>query len=157
MYSQNNEQQVIIDYFSKNTSGNGGRFIDIGAFDPFKFSNTRALYEKQFDSTVLLHPNLLSTFKNEINKSNSTQQNNPTLHESGTPFLLKTQVIDWLKKKHNIYVVINIEPNGLGVNYFSTTYNLKNPSWHKDGFVSRKYHTEHDCVNDAIESALELI
>lgn len=55
MYSQNNEQQVIIDYFSKHTSGHGGRFIDIGAFDPFKFSNTRALYERGW-SGVYVEP-----------------------------------------------------------------------------------------------------
>lgn len=45
MYSQNQEEKVIVDYFSKNTSGHGSKFIDIGAFDPFKFSNTRKLYE----------------------------------------------------------------------------------------------------------------
>lgn len=46
MYSQNLEQQYIVNYFSQNTSGFGGRFLEIGAFDPYKFSNTRALFEK---------------------------------------------------------------------------------------------------------------
>ena len=42
MYSQNNEEQVILDVFGKAT---GGKFLDIGAFDPKRLSNTRALYE----------------------------------------------------------------------------------------------------------------
>lgn len=40
-YSQNNEESFIVDYFK----GKVGRFIDIGAYDVFKFSNTRKLYE----------------------------------------------------------------------------------------------------------------
>lgn len=46
MYSQNNEQEIILNYFNNYGNGNGGRFLDIGAFNPFKFSNTRALYER---------------------------------------------------------------------------------------------------------------
>lgn len=41
-YSQNDEEKFIVDYFSGKPKG---RFIDIGAFDVFKFSNTRRLYE----------------------------------------------------------------------------------------------------------------
>jgi FkbM family methyltransferase len=41
MYSQNNEQEIITEYFA----GRVGKFIDIGAFNAFQFSNTRALYE----------------------------------------------------------------------------------------------------------------
>lgn len=41
MYSQNSEESFILDYFK----GTIGKFIDIGAYDVFKFSNTRALYE----------------------------------------------------------------------------------------------------------------
>jgi len=40
-YSQNNEQEVILDFFS----GTPGRFLDIGAFDGVELSNTRALAE----------------------------------------------------------------------------------------------------------------
>jgi FkbM family methyltransferase len=42
MYSQNNEEEVILRYFSNK---NEGFFLDIGAYHPFKFSNTRRLYE----------------------------------------------------------------------------------------------------------------
>ena len=41
MYSQNNEEQVILDYFKDK-----GTFIDIGANDGMTFSNTRALAEQ---------------------------------------------------------------------------------------------------------------
>jgi len=45
VYSQNAEQNFILDYFKGKPSG---KFIDIGAYDTFKFSNTRALYERGF-------------------------------------------------------------------------------------------------------------
>lgn len=41
MYSQNNEEQIICDYFKEKT----GKFIDIGAYDVFRLSNTRRLVE----------------------------------------------------------------------------------------------------------------
>ena len=41
MYSQRLEEQYILEYF-----GNEGTFLDVGAYNPFKFSNTRALYER---------------------------------------------------------------------------------------------------------------
>lgn len=40
-YSQNNEQQIILDFFGSEV----GRFLDIGAFDGVVLSNTRALAE----------------------------------------------------------------------------------------------------------------
>jgi FkbM family methyltransferase len=52
MYSQNSEQQYILDYFKDN---NNGKLLEIGAYDPFKFSNTRALIEKGWKG-VLVEP-----------------------------------------------------------------------------------------------------
>lgn len=43
MYSQRDEEKYIIEYFKEYPCG---RFVDIGAYDVFKFSNVRALYEK---------------------------------------------------------------------------------------------------------------
>jgi len=43
MYSQRDEEKYILKYFENWPTG---KFIDIGAYDIFKFSNTRALYEK---------------------------------------------------------------------------------------------------------------
>lgn len=42
MYSQRQEELHILKYFQQSE----GTFIDVGAYNPFKFSNTRALYEK---------------------------------------------------------------------------------------------------------------
>jgi FkbM family methyltransferase len=41
MYSQNSEEKFIVDYFQNHI----GKFLDIGAYNPFIFSNTRRLYE----------------------------------------------------------------------------------------------------------------
>jgi FkbM family methyltransferase len=56
-YSQNNEQEAILNYFSQNinASGHGGKYIEIGSYDPFKFSNTRALFEMGWKG-VLVEP-----------------------------------------------------------------------------------------------------
>lgn len=52
MYSQNSEELFILEYFKDQPKG---KFIDIGAYHIFKFSNTRALYEKGW-SGVLVEP-----------------------------------------------------------------------------------------------------
>lgn len=52
MYSQNLEEQYIIEYFKDTPIG---KFIDIGAYDVIKFSNVRALYEKGW-SGVMAEP-----------------------------------------------------------------------------------------------------
>lgn len=51
MHSQNNEEQIILDYFKDFT----GKFIDIGANDGVTFSNTRALAERGWKG-VLVEP-----------------------------------------------------------------------------------------------------
>lgn len=51
-YSQNNEQSFVLDKFKHHK---GGKFMDIGAFDAFIFSNTRCLYELGFEG-VLVEP-----------------------------------------------------------------------------------------------------
>lgn len=51
MYSQNSEELFIVDYFKDTV----GKFIDIGAFHVFQFSNTRKLYESGWNG-VLVEP-----------------------------------------------------------------------------------------------------
>lgn len=51
MYSQNQEEKIILDYFGSQT----GAFIDIGANDGITFSNTRALAERGWRG-VLVEP-----------------------------------------------------------------------------------------------------
>lgn len=55
MYSQNNEEGFILDYFELNFPEQIGRFMDIGAYDVFKFSNVRALYERGWKG-ILVEP-----------------------------------------------------------------------------------------------------
>jgi methyltransferase FkbM-like protein len=47
MYSQNEEEKYILEACKgiRTVDGKVGRFLDIGAYHPKKFSNTRALYE----------------------------------------------------------------------------------------------------------------
>lgn len=52
MYSQNNEEEFILQHF-KDRNVEGLAFLDIGAFDAFSFSNTRALYERGFKGTLV--------------------------------------------------------------------------------------------------------
>lgn len=51
MYSQNDEEKFILEYFE----GVTGKFVDIGAYDVFRFSNTRALFERGW-SGLLVEP-----------------------------------------------------------------------------------------------------
>lgn len=49
-YSQNDEDIYITSYF---TGLENGKFIDIGGFDPFRFSNTRLLYESGWNGVIV--------------------------------------------------------------------------------------------------------
>jgi len=51
-YSQNNEQEIILKYFGDFK----GRFLDIGAYNGYDISNTRALLELGWEGT-LVEPN----------------------------------------------------------------------------------------------------
>lgn len=51
-YSQNAEDSFIIQYYKDKV---GGKFIDVGAYDVFRFSNTRCLYERGF-SGIFVEP-----------------------------------------------------------------------------------------------------
>lgn len=68
-YSQNGtEQEVILDYFSNKKDG---KFLEIGAFDPFLFSNTRALVEMGW-SGVMVEPDkvCMDRLKKEYSNNN---------------------------------------------------------------------------------------
>lgn len=51
-YSQGNEENYILDYFKNQAQG---KFIDIGAYDVFRFSNVRALFEEGWGG-ILVEP-----------------------------------------------------------------------------------------------------
>jgi FkbM family methyltransferase len=90
MYSQNDEEKYIIEYFNSTK----GKFLDIGAYNPFKFSNTRRLYEYGW-SGICIEPspicfnNFIKEYENEpritlINKAVVTDNSTSiTFYESG--------------------------------------------------------------------------
>lgn len=49
MYSQNNEEQIILEYLGNST----GHFLDIGAFDGITFSNTYALVKRGWTGVMV--------------------------------------------------------------------------------------------------------
>ena len=64
MYSQNDEERTILKHFEGKPAGT---FLDIGAFHPTKFSNTRALWERGFKGVyVEPSPSLHQAFLDAI-------------------------------------------------------------------------------------------
>ncbi len=89
MYSQSNEEQYIIEAVNHIQNG---VFLEIGAYHPFKFSNTRALVERGW-SGVYVEPmdDLMLQFENEygyndniqlIKKAVATHTGNVTFYDS---------------------------------------------------------------------------
>jgi FkbM family methyltransferase len=71
MYSQNNEEEIILEYFSNHQPG---KFIDIGGWHPTQFSNTRCLVEKGW-SGVYVEPSpiCMESFRREYSASNQIE------------------------------------------------------------------------------------
>lgn len=65
-YSQNNEEEFICNYFNQNN----GFFLEIGAFDPKIFSNTRKLVEKGWGG-VYVEPSPICAEKFKIEYKNN--------------------------------------------------------------------------------------
>jgi len=70
MYSQNNEEKVIVNFFYKNP--NNGKFLDIGAYDGITLSNTYRLVELGWEGTCVepssvVFTKLFNTHKNNEN------------------------------------------------------------------------------------------
>ncbi len=53
MYSQNNEQQIIADFFTAHPPKYGKRLLDVGAWDGVHLSNSRALVEAQWAAVLV--------------------------------------------------------------------------------------------------------
>lgn len=63
MNYQTEEQKAILDFFSKNTGGFGGKFIDVNSEDPHS-SPTRCLYERGFTGVCIIsEPNSFAKYK----------------------------------------------------------------------------------------------
>lgn len=64
-YSQNNEEEIILDQVNRLGITNG-KFLDVGAFHPKVFSNTRALYENGWTGVIVEpSPICFNEFKRE--------------------------------------------------------------------------------------------
>lgn len=67
-YSQNNEQEVIVKHFA----GRRGRFLDIGAYDGKKFSNTYRLLELGWSGVMVEpSPSTIESLRRNIEPFNS--------------------------------------------------------------------------------------
>ena len=79
MYSQRLEEKYILDYF-----GNEGTFLDIGAYHPETFSNTRALFDRGWSGIcVEPSPNCYPTLKEFYKDSNVEVYNCAVGNETG--------------------------------------------------------------------------
>lgn len=132
-YSQNNEQQVIVDYFDKtNLSGHGGKFIEIGAFDAFVFSNTRALFEKGWTG-VMVEPSpkcfsgLKEVYSNEmrinlVNAAIMPTDGTITLHEASGDAISTTDLAHKDKWERNGVKYNEIIVEGISMQRFLNQY-----------------------------------
>lgn len=82
MYSQNNEEEIIASFFA-GTQAVNRRFLDIGAYNPFKFSNTRKLYENGWGGVFIEpSPSCFSNFIKEYGTCDRVILINALLGES---------------------------------------------------------------------------
>ena len=80
MYSQREEEKFILEYF-----GNEGTFLDIGAYHPETFSNTRALFERGWNGVcVEPSPNCFPTLEEFYNGTEVEVYNCAIGNENGT-------------------------------------------------------------------------
>lgn len=76
MYSQNNEEKFIREYFSEHI----GKFVDVGAFHPFKLSNTRKLVEIGWKGVyVEPSPKCFASFVTEYANESTPALNNKNI------------------------------------------------------------------------------
>ena len=95
-YSRWGEDSFLVDYF-KNTSN--GRYIDIGAFHPFRGSNTYLLYKKGWSGiNIDLNKTSIDLFKlarpNDVNLNLAISDANKKIKVYQTKDLGKMNTID---------------------------------------------------------------
>lgn len=106
-YSQNNEEQIILKYFKDKPEGT---FLDLGAFDGVRLSNTRALAEKGWsgilvDASPTVFKQLSDNYKGNtkciclnvaLSQNTGTQRFYDNAEAAGT--LIPAQVDRWKDK-----------------------------------------------------------
>lgn len=145
MYSQNNEERIILNYFE----GHTGRLLDIGAYDGKTFSNSLALLERGWHGVLIeaspatfvklqdnvSHLNVelinscivvdnpdLVTFYDNTQATATINEANVAKWKSKTPFKpihLMTTNVDRIIKRFGInYDMVNIDVEGGSVELF---------------------------------------
>jgi FkbM family methyltransferase len=120
MYSQNNEEKFIVDYFS----GHIGVFMDIGGFHPFQLSNTRKLYELGWKG-IYLEASLIcfDSFVKEYNNDDRITLFNKAV----------------VSNDNNAEKIVLFESNGDAV---STTSPEHVSKWQKSGIIYKPVEVE---------------
>ncbi len=102
MYSQNNEERIILQKFS---DINDGKFLDIGAFDVFNLSNTRALFEKGW-SGVMVEPSppRIEVIKSQIHGEDRIQLCEKAISSTAgiVKFFYTSDALSTIEEKHLI-------------------------------------------------------
>jgi len=146
-YSQNNEQDVILNYINQLGISNG-KFMDIGAFHPKVFSNTRALYEDGWDGVIIEpSPICFSEFKREyeldprmtlLNLAVSETIGNIDFYESNGDAISTTEIAHKEKWEQNEGIKYNkiqvptisvselMETHGMDIDFISIDVESKN-------------------------------
>jgi FkbM family methyltransferase len=118
MYSQNNEEKFIVDYFN----GHKGTFLDIGAFHPFQLSNTRRLYELGWkgiyiEASIICFDSFVKEYKDDTNITLhhkavvSNEVDSITLYESNGDAVSSTSMnhVEKWQKSGIVYSPIQVE------------------------------------------------
>jgi FkbM family methyltransferase len=134
MYSQYNEESVLINYFNSQNK-QSGRFLDIGAFDGETFSNTRKLAEMGW-SGILFEPSpdpfqkLYKLYKDNrnivvVNAAISKQRGNIVFYDSAGDAISTTSLAHkalWENGtvgKYKEITVSSVTPGGVLTDYGS--------------------------------------
>lgn len=118
MYSQNNEEQHIVNYFQ----GHIGKFLDIGGYNPIHLSNTRRLYELGWsgiyvEPSIICFDSFVKEYHNDprivlINKAVvSTDVDSIILYESNGDAVSSTSAhhVEKWQKSGVVYTPIKVE------------------------------------------------
>lgn len=146
MYSQNNEERIILSYFE----GSKGRLLELGAYDGKTFSNTLALLERGWSGVLVeaspstfvkLQDNVghlsvdlvnacvvpdspdLVTFYDNVQATATINQANVAKWQAKTPFKpihVMTTSVDRIIKRFGInFDMVNIDVEGGSVDLFN--------------------------------------
>lgn len=143
-YSQNNEEDVILGYFY----GKSGRFLDIGAFDGIRMSNTRALVDRGWGGVYVecspkvlpaLYANCPPDCKVEaVGLGSANSEDDFYDNENGYATLVAARSEEWKGLQHFYAIKIQVED-------WATFYSTRTPG------------QQFDCISIDIEGMNRLL